>query len=266
MERLEKTLCFCIIHLISFLWYHSRHLEIGKQNARGVVGSYYCQLANHERHWPVFWASFAVVLVTWGVVPIQAGIFSVRTVTRTTNTTFSISTSIIPFDQQATTLTFRYTQSAYGIAALNETLPPYMARNYTLAPFKASLELDNISKQGTLTAPTTMYSLDLYCEDASRKGDDKTVPIAYVNKNGCNVTGIPTGNDTVGNNKVDMYNRVVDMGLLNPKQYSGIYIGYHNGGFADWYLSGFCPTTANTTFFAALQRNKVRNLSQFIVQ
>ena len=91
---------------------------------------------NKFSHWPVFWASFAVVLVTWGLVPTQAGIFSVRTVTRSNNMTFDVSTFNVPIAQQASSLTFRYSQSTYGIVSLNETLPPYMARNYTLAPFR----------------------------------------------------------------------------------------------------------------------------------
>jgi hypothetical protein len=118
--------------------------------------------ADNDRHWPVFWASFAVVLVTWGLVPTQAGIFSVRAVTRTTNTTFAVSTSSMPFEKQATSLTFRYMQSTYGIAALNETLPPYMTRNYTLAPFEPSVSThDDITGQGTYTAPTTMHRTKL---------------------------------------------------------------------------------------------------------
>jgi len=59
----------------------------------------------------VFWASLAVVLVTWGLVPTQAGIFTVRSVTRTANMAFAVSTSSMPFEEQAMGLTMRYAQS-----------------------------------------------------------------------------------------------------------------------------------------------------------
>jgi hypothetical protein len=151
------------------------------------------------RHWPVFWASLAVVLVTWGVVPVQAGIFSVRTVTRITNTTFAVSTSSIPIERQATTLNFGYAQSTYGIVSLNETLPPFMNRNYTLAPFRPSTESHTTGQtNGIWTAPTTKYSVDLYCEDVSHKTDNSTT-IAYTSNSGCNFTTGLTGNLTKGN-------------------------------------------------------------------
>jgi hypothetical protein len=72
-----------------------------------------CRITNADpcRHWPVFWASLAVVLVTWGLVPTQAGIFSVQSVTRTTNITLSVSTASMPFDDQAMGMTARYAQS-----------------------------------------------------------------------------------------------------------------------------------------------------------
>ena len=151
------------------------------------------------RHWPVFWASLAVVLVTWGVVPVQAGIFSVRAVTRITNTTFAVSTSSIPVEKQATTLNFGYAQSTYGIVSLNETLPRFMNRNYTLAPFRPSTDLHSTGlESGVWTAPTTKYSLDLYCEDVSHKADNSAT-IAYTSNSGCNFTTGLTGNLTMGN-------------------------------------------------------------------
>jgi hypothetical protein len=195
-----------------------------------------------------------VVLVTWGLVPTQAGIFTVRTVTRTANMTFDVSTSNIPVEQQASNLTLRYSQSTYGIVSLNETLPPYMARNYTLAPFRKSTENmpeDIPQGQGTWTAPTTMYSLDLYCEDASHKADISK-KVYYVSNSGCNFTLGPTGNLTIGE----------DIGFgteaLSIKQYVGQYVGYWNrGGFADYSLDRYCPETANHTFFAAFSKSKV---------
>jgi hypothetical protein len=209
---------------------------------------------NNYSHWPVFWASFAVVLVTWGLVPTQAGIFSVRSVTRNFNTTFAVSTSSIPVDQQATALTFGYAQSTYGIVSLNETLPAYMARNYTLAPFKPLIEGHDAVRQGTHTAPTTMYFMDLDCEDVSHKANNSTT-ISYASSNGCKFDLGLTGNLTSGQTTFP------DNEITATKLYSGMYVGYYSGQYSDYYLYGECPKTANTTFYAAFQRNKVSILA-----
>jgi hypothetical protein len=207
------------------------------------------------RHWPVFWASLAVVLVTLGVVPTQAGIFSVQTVTRTANMTFDVSTYHIPVAQQASNLTFRYSQSTYGIVTLNETLPPYMARNYTLAPFKVSSKDVDVAQasqgQGTWTAATIMYFLELYCKPATHTTNNSNR--FYTNNASCNFTSGPTGNLTVGEKDVSS-----DTEALAIKEYTGQYAGYWNHqGYADYSLDRSCPRTANSTFFAAFSKNKV---------
>jgi len=214
---------------------------------------------NHCRHWPVFWASIAVVLVTWGLVPTQAGIFSVKQVTRTTNATFAVSNSSVPAVEQASTLTFRYAQSTYGIATLNETLPPFMARNYTLRPFtriNPSADADGSGKsayQSTWTAPTTMYFMDLYCENVSHKADNSK-KIFYASNSGCNFTLGLNGNLTIGENP----NSSMDGNTLSIKQYTGMYVGYSDpDGFASYSLDQKCPKNQSSIFYAAFQRNKV---------
>jgi hypothetical protein len=90
-------------------------------------------------------------------------------------------------------------QSTYGIVSLNETLPQYMGRNYTLAPFRPSTDLRTTGQaSGIWTARTTKYSLDLYCEDVSRKADNST-RVVYTSNSGCNFTTGLTGNVTKGN-------------------------------------------------------------------
>jgi hypothetical protein len=170
-------------------------------------------------------------------------------VTRTTNTTFVTSTSSMPFDIQAKTLSFRYSQSTYGIATLNETLPPYMTHNYTLAPFEPLNSTDSgLEGHGTYTAPTTMYKLDLVCEDVSHKSDNSRM-IFYTSSTGCNITSGLDGNTTISPKDASK--------TIANKGYSTRYIGYHNGGYADWYLSPYCPKSANTTFYAAIAKTKV---------
>ncbi|KAF7568719.1 repeatdomain containing protein [Pyrenophora tritici-repentis] len=216
--------------------------------------------AARDRHWPVFWASIAVVLVTWGLVPTQAGIFSVKQVTRTTNATFAFSNSSVPSVEQARTLTLRYAQSTYGIAALNETLPPFMARNYTLRPFAqtgASLDADASGKtpnRSTWTAATTMYFMDLYCENVSHKADNSE-DVFFVSNSGCNFTLGLTGNLTRGENP----NQGMEGDTLSIKKYMGMYVGYSDpNGFSDYSLDWACPKNQSSIFYAAFQENKER--------
>ncbi|CAI9628309.1 unnamed protein product [Alternaria burnsii] len=215
--------------------------------------------AAKDGHWPVFWASFAILLVTWGLVPVQAGIFSVETIERSSEVPFAVSTSFMPANQQTTNLTLRYSQSTYGIATLNETLPPYMARNYTLAPFRPSqsMGIDDIAIQGTWTTTTTMYSVDLYCEVSSPIRDAEYMTpgsVLYKSNGGCNVTTGLSGNVTKGYIK----NKNIYAPLLELKDYMAMYIGYYNGYNADYSLDGHCPPERNSTFYAAFSQTKQR--------
>lgn len=160
----------------------------------------------------------------------------------------------MPIADQASNLTFRYLQSTYGIVILNETLPPYMARNYTLAPFRPSNAVEAVAQgQSNWTTETMMYTLNLYCWDVSHKADNSTERPNYISNNGCNFTLGLTGNQSLGQ----------DIGegseALGIRQYTGQYAGYWNhNGFADYSLDQYCPETANRTFFAAFTKNKVR--------
>lgn len=217
-----------------------------------------CRQLTDHRHWPVFWGSLAVLLVTWGLVPTQAGIFSVETISRSSTTPFNRSTSYLSAREQRTGLSLVYAQSTYGIATLNETLPPYMARNYTLAPFRPTASsIDLAGSQGAWSGETTMYSLDLYCTPSSPIRDPAVSGhyVLYQSAGGCNVTTGLTGNVTEGYNPNKAYSP-----LLSAKQYMGMHIGYWNyEGYADYYLEGDCPSDQNATFYAAFTRNKKRD-------
>ncbi|KAF2815848.1 uncharacterized protein BDZ99DRAFT_471166 [Mytilinidion resinicola] len=196
-------------------------------------------------HWPVFWASTVMVIVTWGLVPIQAGVFATNTITKSLNDSMLVSTSLLSLDQQTENVTGHYMQSVFGITWLNETLPPYMARNYTLAPFKTqSQPIQGFSE--TWTSMTTLYSVDVSCEQAKRQNE--TGIEYFTSSNGCRfptVGGI-SGNNTIGGKK----------GMEN-KEFSVMYVGFwDDDGFADYFLSDFCPIETNHTFYAAFTRNK----------
>lgn len=193
----------------------------------------------------MFWASLALVLVTWGLVPTQSGIFSTVQVSRTFSTIFNTSTSSVPAEAQPQVLDTRYAQSTYGILVLNETFPPYMGNNYTLAPFKPSSSAQTESAgqgSGQWTASTTLYSLDLQCEVAP-----KVASGSYNSSNGCFFGVAPSGNDTIESGPLPS---------SSTKGFSAQYVGYYDMPLADFYLKPTCPKEQNHTFFAAFTRNK----------
>lgn len=200
------------------------------------------------RHWSVFWASFALLLVTWGLVPTQAGIFSTEHITQNFSATFEVSTSSMPVAQQQDSLKLGFAQSAYGILSLNETLPEFMTRNYTLAPFRLSPSGRNESEDAKTeewSASTILYSLDLSCEPAIPSKTDW-------NNSGCATSGIMIGNKTTST-EWDRYSG--PLSIIKP--FSALYVGFWNKyGNADYYLSTNCPDIKNHTFFAAFTRNK----------
>jgi hypothetical protein len=218
-------------------------------------------MANASRHWLTFWASLATVITTFGVVPIQAGIFSTTRLSRTSEQTFKLSTDFIPASTQDEALSLAYAQSAYGILALNETLPPMMALNYTLKPFRAD---DRATRTGIWTANTTLYTMDVNCQKSEPEVIQGTSGQVY-RSGQCELSTGSFNNLTVG--VPPPWSQVKVAPWANPKQFSALYIPskvYEERYFGlDWKLGhSFCGNRSeqagNDPFFAALVRNKLK--------
>ncbi|KAF2623217.1 hypothetical protein BU25DRAFT_414485 [Macroventuria anomochaeta] len=222
-------------------------------------------VAAKRKHWLVFWASLTAVLTTFGIVPLQASILSVKQTTRTYPETFAVSSNFIPSSMQESGLGLRYAQSAYGILELNETLPSFMSRNYTLAPFKAKTSHAPSGNLDTWTTNTTVYSMDMQCQIVDtfvQVGCDKgcrEFPTTYFNTSaGCTV-GLP---DFV-NNTIGTPLRIragISDGKARYKTFSTVYAGY--------YKDRSFPNNVNTTLqnspckgtvVAAFIRNKSKD-------
>jgi hypothetical protein len=220
-----------------------------------MLSRLYTETDTSLSHWPVFWASISVVLVTWGIVPTQSGIFSTSTVTRTSPSAFTVSTNFIPASEQESKLSTRFALSTYAIVMLNETLPPYTTRNYTLAPFKS---LDAISEsEGLWTAPTTLYSLDMQCEEAALSKVAMFDGTIYSGL-GCSYGSAfsPFGNNTIGL-PPRSFARNESAGFRTVKEFSARYVGYSDyNGFSDYSLDGYCGGNSTHVFFASWVRNK----------
>jgi hypothetical protein len=227
----------------------------------------------------VFWASLATVLTTFGVVPLQAGIFSTRPIIRNFPQDFDVSNDFIHSSLQEQELTLSYAQSVYGILELNETLPAFTTRNYTLRPFTAR-DL-RPSAGDSWTARTTMYSMSLGCEKAQIAGARNHTWVEEVLvqiRPGTNVLRNMTWADTSKagfNNSAGCYvsppqqnGAVVGelTGTVVPtrfKKFSASYMGYFSHIYAA-YAQGwktlqdqsFCGILGKGTFFATYTQNK----------
>lgn len=209
----------------------------------------------------MFWASTCIVFVTWGLVPVQAGIFATETITQTSSAVFAKSINFMPASEQPDSINGRFIHSTHGIIWLNETLPPYMTRDYVLAPVKIQDTKTDVKGNETWTVDTTLYSLDMQCEFPAIRTKETTQisgldrkpqsvkTSTYASSNGCE---FPTdyygtlGNDTIGPNDSFQNQSVYD-----TKEFSSIYIGYYSTSGSEYYLEGLCPKTSNHTFMVS---------------
>ncbi|EME42944.1 hypothetical protein DOTSEDRAFT_88953 [Dothistroma septosporum NZE10] len=185
-----------------------------------------------RRHWQVFAGSALVILTSWGLVPTQAGLFAVRTITVKERIAGTHAISYTPLEQQGN-LSSTYAQSVYNIAWLNETLPPFMTADYVLSSFGPSKDTRTGGINETYTGLTNLYSVDLACEDATLW---KNSGIWYYNSTGGCSFYAPVYRPEGGND--------------TSKPYDTMYAGYQNqDGFASYYLSTYCNKDAFHLFF-----------------
>ncbi|KXT03417.1 hypothetical protein AC578_1570 [Pseudocercospora eumusae] len=118
-----------------------------------------------RKHWTVLTGSVIIIMIFWGLTPMQAGIFAVQRVTITKETFGLRSTSYIPLSRQGN-LSSEYSQSVYNIAWMNETLPPFMTKEYVLSAFGPQRNTGQFPTGSNFTGKTTMYSVDVSCEPA----------------------------------------------------------------------------------------------------
>jgi hypothetical protein len=160
-------------------------------------------------------------------------------------------------EEQRSNLSLRYAESVFGIMTQNEKLPEYMADRYALAPFKPVKPQDQDGEKWV--APTTLYSVDLKCEEAKKENSTEEENLQFwVSSDGCNYMVEKIDNATIGTYGFDEEQSDLNIAV---KEYSSIYVGFGNRndsqrGLEDWY----CPAGQVNphTFYAAFIQNKKR--------
>ncbi|KAF2208689.1 hypothetical protein CERZMDRAFT_21948, partial [Cercospora zeae-maydis SCOH1-5] len=248
--------------IYSFLWtwidLDIKRLEPYFQLSRGEVKADHSLLLSYpleflalvpfsafkRRQWTVFSGSVIMILVLWGLTPIQAGMFATRTILVRDAVAPWQSLAYTSVDQQGN-LTVDYAQSTYNIAWLNESLPAYMTKEYMLAPFGPSKEPFPDAINQTFTGQTVMYSIDISCEIATLW--EKSEGLWYYNSSeGCSYyppSYRPNGGEDL------------------EKPFDTLYVGYQNqNGFADYYLSPYCKTASPHTFFVRWSKSNTTTI------
>jgi hypothetical protein len=142
-----------------------------------------------------------------------------------------------------------------------------MTREYVLAPFapeNKDLEEEE-GRNGTWTASTTLYSLDLNCTTPRLEPGKPTIlrdgtirqptldeTYLYVGMNDCEwpYTFLDNiGNETIGVNPLSHPDAAASsQAVFNTKKFSAYFVGYYSTDYSTWYLENLCPKTANHTW------------------
>jgi hypothetical protein len=154
----------------------------------------------------------------------------------------SRSTSYLSLSQQSNTLSAKSAHSVANIMWLNETLQPFMTRDYILAPFGPLNDSKSTANHGNWTASTLKYSVDVNCE----------TPIYWSS------ISRPMVNSTWGCHFLLPVPRVLADDRNATKLFDTLYVGYYNDdGLADYYLSPYCPPSESHSFL--VQWSKTRD-------
>jgi hypothetical protein len=189
-------------------------------------------------------------MTTFGVVPLQAGIFTAGKATRTSEQQFLLSHGFIPSNLQTPSSIVHSSQSVYGILRLNETLPPFMSLNYTLSPFVLPATPNTQAIDGTWISTSTLFGMDLDCHEVMPTW---IWPDLWFNvTEDCKVDLSPWEPNVIG----EKYNWVATDNGEGPEVHFKTYTSYFSQEYpplSTWSSDTNC--TMYSTFFTAFARN-----------
>lgn len=154
--------------------------------------------ACYSRHWSVFCAGFALVLILWIITPMQTALLTTDTVFVDVSTQFVTSQILAPYESQLAGLevSSKYFFTAFGVAWLDEPLPPFTTAVYAATPFKPLVGGMSKGIDETWTAVTRTYTTDLDCTLGTSAAAEQ--PFNITNNAGCYIpiNPIPPSNQT----------------------------------------------------------------------
>lgn len=188
-----------------------------------------------QRHWPVFNAGLVMMLVFWTITPLQGAIFGKQAVDLTRSAAMSISSGLIPVEDQAAIFDVSILNAAYGSTWYDQDLPEYTTAEYALLPFYP-VDLSTSGTNESWTFNSTRFKTDLDCWSANMKVNTKDIingKYQFDNGQGCSQNLSWTG-DTEGS-------------------YGIQYIGFEGSAYLDWSLHNtYCGDEFSHQFIAVV--------------
>jgi hypothetical protein len=195
----------------------------------------------------VFCASTATLVTTFGVIPLQAGIFTIEKITLVTQQPFLISQDFTPTHLQNSSSIVSIAHSVNGITSLNETLPEFMTRDGAFAPFTMPDVSATSNSDETWLANTTMFGMDFNCRDIHL-----TIVTSYLNNTSCPEAFYDVWYNVTNECKISRSSCQSDepTGVQKP------FISYVFSPLANKAMSRVGCDASNFTFLATFARNK----------
>ncbi|KAK7430363.1 hypothetical protein QQZ08_003111 [Neonectria magnoliae] len=184
--------------------------------------------AAKKKHWPVFFAGTAMVIVFWLLTPLQSALLGTSAVPQTEQATISTRSELRPLLEQEALLSPKILNTGYAIGWLGQPYPSFTTSKYALLPFYLEKDPAPAAVATNWTAETTKLSTELTCWPAEQEknGPRGKASVNFLNGQGCNVT----------------------VSLTQYTNYTMFYIGYTSSAYSDHFLAGpYCPKTSNST-------------------
>ena len=150
------------------------------------------------------------------------------------------SVDFLPVSQEESSISASSATSVSNIIWLNESLQPFMSRDFILTSFMPGRGENVADESATWTAASTLYSVNVSCEQAIPYSSES---VTYVNSSwGCNFELPPP--------------RTGELNTDESKIFDVLYVGYSDAdGAANYYLSdGSCPSNESQTFLAQMSK------------
>ena len=136
-----------------------------------------------DRHWAVFLAGSIMMLVGWGITPLQSGIFAVTRVIKTSTVHVNTISSLAPLASQVDNLRTELMYKTYGVLWLEEDIPAFTTRDVALVPFTLE-DKSGSSAKTKWTSQSTAYSTELTCAPAHISPQESNT-IKFTDAAGC---------------------------------------------------------------------------------
>ena len=122
-----------------------------------------------HRHWNVFAAGMALVLIFWVITPLQSSLLTIELVKRETHAQFEPTEGLRNYSYQTTEFTSEFLYPPYGVIWLGQEIDSFMTKEFVAIPF---MLVDSISeifyeRNESWTSVTRIYQTHVDCAPAT---------------------------------------------------------------------------------------------------